>query len=133
MAGATEKTCTVCGWRIRWRKKRRRNWDSVRYCSDACRRKGLTATDRLLEAAILDLLRLRGSGKTICPSEAALRVAASPSGEHWRPLMPAARSAARRLSAVGAVEVVQGSRRVDPSTSKGPIRIRLCRRSQVSK
>jgi hypothetical protein len=38
--------------------------------------------------------------------------------------MDDARSAARRLVAAGAVEITQGGRVVDPSTAKGPIRIR---------
>ena len=32
-----EKLCAACGRPFRWRKKWERDWDSVRYCSDACR------------------------------------------------------------------------------------------------
>ncbi|MBK1660249.1 DUF2256 domain-containing protein [Paracraurococcus ruber] len=32
-----EKTCAACGRPFAWRKKWARDWDSVRYCSDACR------------------------------------------------------------------------------------------------
>jgi hypothetical protein len=39
--------------------------------------------------------------------------------------MEPARQAARRLVARGAVEITQGGRPVDPSTAKGPIRVRL--------
>jgi hypothetical protein len=38
--------------------------------------------------------------------------------------MEPARAAARRLVAAGEVEITQGGRVVDPSTCKGPIRIR---------
>ncbi len=41
--------------------------------------------------------------------------------------MERARSAARRLVVIGEVEVLQGGRVVDPSTAKGPIRIRRAR------
>jgi hypothetical protein len=41
--------------------------------------------------------------------------------------MEPARRAARRLVAAGEVEIVQGGRVVDPSTAKGPIRIRRVR------
>jgi hypothetical protein len=47
--------------------------------------------------------------------------------EGWRGLMEPARMAARRLVAQGEVEIVQGGRAVDPSTAKGPIRIRRAR------
>jgi hypothetical protein len=73
-----------------------------------------------LETAITDLLDRRATGATICPSEAARAVG----GEDWRPLMEDARAAARRLVAAGRVEITQGGRVVDPSTAKGPIRIR---------
>ena len=53
--------------------------------------------DAELEAAILELLKRRGAEKTICPSEAARRVAP----EDWEPLMERARAAARRLVASG--------------------------------
>ena len=45
-------------------------------------------------------------------------------GDDWRPLMEPARAAARRLVVAGEVEVTQGGAVVDPSTAKGPIRIR---------
>jgi hypothetical protein len=109
---------------MEWRKAWARNWDSVRYCSDACRRHKLSATDEALEASILDLLDARAVSATICPSEAARVV--DPEG--WQDLMEPARQAARRLVAAGDVEITQGGHVVDPSTAKGPIRIRRVRR-----
>ncbi|GAA4119612.1 hypothetical protein GCM10022415_19880 [Knoellia locipacati] len=125
------KTCAACGRRIEWRKKWERDWDQVRYCSAACRRRGVGAVDRALEGSILDLLGNRAAGATICPSEAARAVAASddgsgagPGAQEWRALMEPARRAARRLVDAGEVEIVQGGKVVDPSTAKGPIRVR---------
>ncbi|MEO1614553.1 MAG: DUF2256 domain-containing protein [Planctomycetota bacterium] len=40
-----EKTCIVCGRPFKWRKKWQRDWDQVKYCSDACRRKNKTARE----------------------------------------------------------------------------------------
>ena len=114
------KTCASCGRTIEWRKKWARSWDEVRYCSDACRRHRVTDTDRALESSIRSLLDSRRGGATICPSEAAREVG----GEDWRDLLEPARRAARRLVAAGEVEVTQGGRVVDPSTAKGPIRVR---------
>lgn len=117
-----DKVCAACGRTFAWRRKWARDWEQVRYCSDACRRHGVDATDTALEAAILDLLADR-RGATICPSEAARAVG----GEDWRPLMEPTRRAARRLVARGALEITQGGRVVDPSTAKGAIRLRLPR------
>ncbi|MFN6203641.1 MAG: DUF2256 domain-containing protein [Acidobacteriota bacterium] len=33
------KICAVCGRPFAWRKKWRKVWEEVRYCSDACRRR----------------------------------------------------------------------------------------------
>jgi len=33
------KPCAVCGRTMTWRKSWAKNWDSVLYCSDACRAK----------------------------------------------------------------------------------------------
>ena len=90
-----------------------------------CRLRPLTLEnnrDSDLEAAILELLAGRAGGASICPSEAARAVA---EGEDtWKELMEPARRAARRLVAAGEVEITQKGRVVDPSTAKGPIRVR---------
>jgi hypothetical protein len=76
--------------------------------------------DQQLEATILDLLAARAATSTICPSDAARAVG----DENWRDLMEPARRAARRLVDAGEVVITQGGSVVDPSTVKGPIRIR---------
>lgn len=119
----SEKTCAVCGRRIEWRARWADDWEAVRHCSDACRRSGLSAADRALERDILAMLGRRAATATICPSDVARATA-----EDWRPLMEPVRRAARRLVAAGEVEITQGGRVVDPSTARGPIRIRRVRR-----
>ena len=118
------KTCVSCGRTIEWRKKWERDWDTVKYCSDACRRRGVTDLDQRLEQTILDLLAKRAANATICPSDAARAVGTE---DDWRDLMEPARRAARRLVDAGDVEITQKGRVVDPSTAKGPIRIRQVR------
>lgn len=118
------KTCVACGRRIEWRKKWARDWDDVKYCSDACRRRGVSPVDQQLENTILDLLAQRGRDKTICPSDAARAVGTD---DTWRDLMEPARRAARRLVDRREVEITQAGHVVDPSTAKGPIRIRTAR------
>ena len=36
-----EKFCLACGRPFAWRKKWERDWDQVKFCSDACRRRKL--------------------------------------------------------------------------------------------
>ena len=115
------KTCQSCGRTVQWRKKWERDWDQVRYCSTACRKRGVSDVDRRLEETILDLLARRARTSTICPSDAARAVGDEDS---WRDLMEPARRAARRLVDRGEVDITQGGHVVDPSTAKGPIRIR---------
>jgi hypothetical protein len=120
MAERAEKPCERCGRTMQWRAKWAKNWDSVKYCSDACRKQRLTAIDTALEDAIVQLLNARARDASICPSEAAQRVG----GEDWQRLMEPTRMAARRLVAQEKVQITQGGRVVDPSRAKGPIRIR---------
>lgn len=76
--------------------------------------------DARLERTIGELLDQRRPEASICPSEAARAV--DPDG--WRALMPAARAAAGRLAAAGAVEVTQQGEVVDVATAHGPLRVR---------
>ena len=99
------------------RKKWAKNWDQVKYCSDRCRK---SKPQDSYEAQILELLNRRGAGKTICPSEVL------PEGQKQnKVLMEQVRSAARRLVAEGKIAILQKGVTVDPSTAKGPIRIKL--------
>jgi len=116
-----EKLCAVCGRRIEWRAKWRNNWEEVRYCSERCRRHKSVSGSETLEVAILEALTARKHGATICPSEVASKVFP----DYGREQMEEVRMAARRLVARGSIEITQGGNVVDPSTAKGPIRLRL--------
>jgi hypothetical protein len=126
-----EKICKTCGRAFQWREKWAQDWDIVKHCSDICRNQKATASDHALETAILSLLAERGPTKTICPSEAAKLVAGSDRDKEkstrrdWEALMEPARAAARRLVAQGKLLITQHGEVVDPSTAKGPIRLRL--------
>ena len=119
MADGEIKSCVSCGREIQWRKKWARSWDEVRYCSDACRRRGVTAADREVEALLRAAL---GRTRNAVPLE---DVAASWDAAHPRPVEPESlRRAARRLVMAGHAEIVQSGRVVDPSTARGPIAVR---------
>lgn len=120
MSDLPEKSCATCGRRISWRKKWADHWDDVKYCSQGCRRHRPASVDHDLEVRILGLLAQRKRDATMCPSEAARAVG----GDDWRDLMEPSRLAARRLVAAGRIEILQSGRVVDPSTAKGPIRLR---------
>jgi hypothetical protein len=119
-AQRADKTCASCGRRIEWRAKWADDWESVKYCSAGCRAHGVNATDLKLEETIVALLAKRAHDSTICPSDAARAIG----DDDWRDLMEPARRAARRMVARGELEVTQGGSVVDPSTAKGPIRLR---------
>jgi hypothetical protein len=79
-----------------------------------------------MEAVILELLAERGEGKTICPSEAARRVAElGGEPEQWRIWMGMARAAAASMANRGLLVVLQRGERVDPADARGAIRLGL--------
>lgn len=116
------KTCSTCGRTITWRKKWERCWDDVKYCSDKCRKSKPSERDQQIEQAILDTLRQRPAGSSVCPSEIAR---AQFSEDQWRNQMERVRQPARRLVTDGHIVITQKGSVVDPSTAKGPIRLRL--------
>lgn len=79
------------------------------------------STDAQMRAAILELLRQRGPGKSICPSDAARAVA----GEQFRPLMDQARAVAAQLTDEGLLEVTRRGEVIHPRETQGAIRLRL--------
>ena len=42
-AGLPSKPCLACGLPMSWRKRWAKNWDEVKYCSEACRKKRTAA------------------------------------------------------------------------------------------
>ncbi len=118
------KICPSCGRTVEFRARWARVWDSVRYCSKACRRRKISATDRALERTIVSLLASRVDHASLCPSEVARAVRGD--GD-WRALMEPTRRAARRLAHAGVVEIIQRGKIVDAAELRGPIRIRLAR------
>lgn len=120
---AAEKTCASCGRRIEWRRRWADDWEQVRYCSAACRRRKVTAEDAALEAELLRMLQAGPRSATVDPDE----VARAPHADDPASRAEPARRAARRLVAAGVAEMVQRGRIVDPSTARGPVQVRLAR------
>lgn len=120
-----EKLCKTCRRPIPFTPQKARDWDIIKFCSEACSGHTPGEKDAALEAAILELLAERGTGKTICPSEAAKLVGGQDSRKDWESLMEPARSAARRLVANGKILITQHGKPADPNKTKGPIRLSL--------
>ena len=75
-----------------------------------------------LESAILELLKTRKPGASICPGEAARAVFE----KDWREQMPQVRAVANEMFEQSQIEICQKGVAVDPATAKGPIRLRTC-------
>ena len=114
------KPCARCGRTITWRKAWERDWASVRWCSDNCRKHGLAPVDLELEDTLLALVASHPESGSVDPAEASKAVG----GADWEELVEPARNAARRLVAAGRAEIIQGGRVIDPDHAKGPIRVR---------
>ena len=76
-----------------------------------------------LEETILRLLGSRSESAGIRPGEAARELATGEDRRNWRPLLEPARRAARRLAHQGKIVILQGGKKVDPSSFKGPVRL----------
>lgn len=113
-----QKICAHCGRPMAWRAAWRRSWDSVRYCSDACRRRKGRGHEELARQ-ILALATERGPSRSLCPSEVLPEAA-----RQDKAAMEEVRSVARKLAWAGEVEITQGGRAVDPGDFRGPVRIR---------
>lgn len=74
------------------------------------------------------LLRERGAGKSICPSDAARAIA----GEDFRRWMPLVRSVTGELVVGGEVVVTQKGKLVDLASARGPIRISAASKAKTS-
>lgn len=75
-----------------------------------------------MRETILTLTAERGSGKTICPTEAARAV----SETRWQKLLPDVRAEAVRLHKAGVIAIYRKGKPVeDPDTFKGVYRLGL--------
>jgi len=75
--------------------------------------------DQNLANALDDLLRERGPGKTICPSEIARRIDPS----NWKSQMAAVHDIVTERALTGDISVLQKGEVVDPKKRRGVYRI----------
>jgi len=113
------KSCRYCGRDFEWRKKWEKNWTEVQFCSSKCKKQNMNFANSL-EDKVLSLLETRGTTKTICPSEIL-----ESADKKNKIMMERVRCAARRLVHKGQIHITQKGKVVDPSSFKGPIRLKL--------
>lgn len=77
------------------------------------------------EQAILETLKVCGAGKSICPTQAARKLAGNPADETWRRSLAPVRLAAQRLAKAGQIEILRKGKPIDPDVLHGVIRLRL--------
>ena len=77
------------------------------------------------ELAILSTLTARGTGKSICPTDAARTLAGNPTDATWRRSLAPVRLAAVRLARAGRIEILRKGKPIDPEVLHGVIRLRL--------
>jgi hypothetical protein len=77
------------------------------------------------EQAILDLVMERGPEKSICPTDAARRLAGNPADEAWRSKLSPIRLAAQRLAKAGRIDILRKGKKIAPEDARGVIRLRI--------
>ena len=115
-----KKTCVSCGRTFTWRKSLNKNWDQVKYCSNACRTRKISNLDKRIERKILELLGTEPHITQISTREIAKAV----SDKDDKNLLESIKRAARRLESTKSVIITQKGKKVDSSKAKGHLEIR---------
>jgi hypothetical protein len=119
------KICASCGRPMSWRKSWEKNWESIRYCSDSCRRQKLDKNSIQVRETLLKMAIERGPSKSLCPSEVARHLFP----DDWESHMEEVRRVARQLHHKGDLEITQKGEVIKDLNVKGPIRIRIAKKS----
>ena len=115
-----EKVCQSCGRKFRLRKSLKNNWEEVKYCSNACRKRKVTKFDKRIEILILELLETQPHQKSISTRDIAKTLYAKGEKKLFEPI----KRAARRLELNDFVIISQDGKKVDSSKAKGHLHIR---------
>lgn len=116
-----DKFCASCGRPMVWRKAWGKNWDSVRYCSDSCRRDRFDKKSVHVREAILSMTKDAVSKKPV----AAFQVAQKLWPEEWEDRLEEVRRVARLLHHEKLIVILQHGKPVTDLNFKGPIHFKL--------
>lgn len=103
-----------------WRKAWEKNWESIRYCSDSCRRQKLDKTSTPVRLALLELVNV-SDGQKLCDP---LDVARNLWPTDWQAHSEEVRRVVRQLAAEELVQIFQNGKRIKELNFKGQIFIR---------
>ena len=115
-----QRSCSSCGRSFTWRKSFAKNWEDVKYCSKACRKRKLSKIDQQIENTILELLETQTYPTPLSTGQIANLL---DFGDD-KNLLESIKRAARRLEAKSFVIITQDGKRVDSSKAKGHLQIR---------
>ena len=115
-----QKSCSSCGRKFTWRKSFAKNWEDVKYCSKACRKRKLSKIDQQIESTILKLLVSQSHPTPVTTGQ----IADLLDFGNDKYLLESIKRAARRLEAKSFVIITQDGKRVDSSKAKGNLQIR---------
>tara|TARA_Y100000768_G_scaffold91694_1_gene66132 strand:- start:841 stop:1221 length:381 start_codon:yes stop_codon:yes gene_type:complete len=115
-----QKNCSSCGRSFTWRKSFAKNWEDVKYCSNACRNRKLSKIDQQIENSILELLEAETYSNPLSTDQ----IADFLDFGNDKNLLESIKRAARRLEMKSFVIITQDGKRVDSSTAKGHFQIR---------
>ena len=115
-----QRSCSSCGRSFTWRKSFAKNWEDVKYCSKACRKRKLSKIDQQIENSILELLETQTYPTPLSTGQIANLL---DFGDD-KNLLESIKRAARRLEAKSFVIITQDGKRVDSSKAKGHLQIR---------
>ena len=115
-----QKNCSSCGRSFTWRKSFAKNWEDVKYCSNACRNRKLSKIDQQIENSILELLEAETYSNPLSTDQ----IADFLDFGNDKNLLESIKRAARRLEMKSFVIITQDGKRVDSSTAKGHLQIR---------
>ena len=119
-ANFPQKNCSSCGRSFTWRKSFAKNWEDVKYCSNACRKRKLSKIDQQIENSILELLEAETYSNPLSTDQ----IADFLDFGNDKNLLESIKRAARRLEMKSFVIITQDGKRVDSSTAKGHFQIR---------
>lgn len=111
-----EKVCASCGRPMVWRKAWEKNWDSIRYCSDSCRRDKLDKNSLHVREAILLAIKNLDPSKTICPIEIAKSL-----WSEWESHLEEVRRVGRILHHEKLIVIIQNGKPIKDLNFKGPV------------
>ncbi len=115
-----QRSCSSCGRSFTWRKSFAKNWEDVKYCSKACRKRKLSKIDQQIENIILKLLESQPHPTPLTTGQ----IADLLDFGNDKNLLESIKRAVRRLEAKSFVIITQDGKRVDSSTAKGHLQIR---------